>query len=149
MNEMDSRTFGAVLRSCRFQCETHLVLREAEDRFRRSQQLKRTSYTLTHTHINTHDKNRKSTSEDTERSKREKHRLSHQPSDRCKRRRPHGLSQCFWDCWKNCSNLKCLKSSFDRTRPGEPDTPSWFIFIHLAAAFIQSNNVCWGSIRSL
>ncbi|XP_050991692.1 telomere repeats-binding bouquet formation protein 1 isoform X2 [Labeo rohita] len=88
MNEMDSRTFGAVLRSCRFQCETHLVLREAEDRFRRSQQLKRTSYTLTHTHINTHDKNRKSTSEDTERSKREKHRLSHQPSDRYVRLTP-------------------------------------------------------------
>ncbi|XP_073706310.1 telomere repeats-binding bouquet formation protein 1 [Garra rufa] len=88
MNEMDSRTFGAVLRSCRFQCEMHLVLREAEDRFRRSQQLKTTSYTLKHTHINTHDKNRKSTSEDTERSKREKHRLSHQPSDRCVRLTP-------------------------------------------------------------
>uniref|UniRef100_A0A9J7X3S1 Telomere repeat binding bouquet formation protein 1 n=2 Tax=Cyprinus carpio TaxID=7962 RepID=A0A9J7X3S1_CYPCA len=83
MNEMDSRSFGAVLRSCRFQCDFHLVLREAEDRFRRSQQLKRTSHTLTHTHIHTHDKNRKSTSEDTERSKREKHRLSHQTSDRC------------------------------------------------------------------
>lgn len=89
MNEMDSRSFGAVLRSCRFQCDFHLVLREAEDRFRRSQQLKKTSHTLTHTHIHTHDKNRKSTSEDTERSKREKHRLNHQPSDRCKRWRPH------------------------------------------------------------
>ncbi|XP_043120827.1 telomere repeats-binding bouquet formation protein 1 [Puntigrus tetrazona] len=83
MNEMDSRSFGAVLRSCRFQCDFHLVLREAEDRFRRGQQLKRTSHTLTRTHIHTHDKNRKSTSEDTERSKRGKHRLSHQPSDRC------------------------------------------------------------------
>ncbi|XP_026142904.1 telomere repeats-binding bouquet formation protein 1 isoform X2 [Carassius auratus] len=79
MNEMDSRSFGTVLRSCRFQCDFHLVLREAEDRFRRSQQLKRTSHTQTHTH----DKHRKSTSEDTERSQREKHRLSHQPSDRC------------------------------------------------------------------
>ncbi|XP_059362825.1 telomere repeats-binding bouquet formation protein 1 isoform X2 [Carassius carassius] len=79
MNEMDSRSFGTVLRSCRFQCDFHLVLREAEDRFRRSQQLKRTSHTQTHTH----DKNRKSTSEDTERSQREKHRLSHQPSDKC------------------------------------------------------------------
>ncbi|XP_052439086.1 telomere repeats-binding bouquet formation protein 1 isoform X2 [Carassius gibelio] len=79
MNEMDSRSFGTVLRSCRFQCDFHRVLREAEDRFRSSQQLKRTSHTQTHTH----DKHRKSTSEDTERSQREKHRLSHQPSDRC------------------------------------------------------------------
>lgn len=89
MNEMDSRSFGAVLSSCRFQCDFHLVLREAEDRFRRSQPLKRTSHTLTHTHIHTHDKNRKSTSEDTKRSKKTKHRLSHQPADRCKRWRPH------------------------------------------------------------
>ncbi|KAL1257094.1 hypothetical protein QQF64_012639 [Cirrhinus molitorella] len=88
MNEVDSRTFGAVLSSSRFQCETHRVLREAEDRFRRSQQIKRTSYTLKHTHINTHDKNKKSTSEDTERSKREKNRLSHQPSDRYVRLTP-------------------------------------------------------------
>uniref|UniRef100_A0A672MVV1 Myb-like domain-containing protein n=1 Tax=Sinocyclocheilus grahami TaxID=75366 RepID=A0A672MVV1_SINGR len=92
MNEMDSRSYGAVLRSCRFQCDFHLVLREAEDRFRRSQQLKRTSHTLTHTHIHTHDKNRKSTSENTERSKRGKHMLSHQPSDRCRHRERRNFS---------------------------------------------------------
>uniref|UniRef100_A0A8C2FH81 Myb-like domain-containing protein n=1 Tax=Cyprinus carpio TaxID=7962 RepID=A0A8C2FH81_CYPCA len=84
LNEMDSCSFGAVLGSCRFQCDFHLVLREAEDRFRRNQQLKRTRHTL----IDTHDKNRKSTSEETEMSKREKHRLSQQPSDRCIRLTP-------------------------------------------------------------
>ncbi|XP_016308442.1 telomere repeats-binding bouquet formation protein 1-like [Sinocyclocheilus anshuiensis] len=92
INEMDSRSFGAVLRSCRFQCDFHLVLREAEDRFRRNQQLKRTRHTLTHSHIHTHDKNRKSTGKETEMSQREKHRLTltknHQPSDRCIRLTP-------------------------------------------------------------
>ncbi|XDV29179.1 hypothetical protein PO909_032329 [Leuciscus waleckii] len=91
MNEMDSRSFGAVLRSCRFQCDFHLVLQEAEDRFRRSQQLEKTSHNLTHTHINTHGKNREHrtcTNGDNKRSKREKTRLSHQPSDGCFRLTP-------------------------------------------------------------
>ncbi|XP_052387230.1 telomere repeats-binding bouquet formation protein 1-like [Carassius gibelio] len=88
INEMDSHSFGAVLGSCRFQCDFHLVLQEAEDRFRRNQQLKRTRHTMTHSHIHTHDNNRKSTSEETEMRKRDKHRLSHQPSDRCIRLTP-------------------------------------------------------------
>ncbi|XP_077049859.1 telomere repeats-binding bouquet formation protein 1 isoform X2 [Siphateles boraxobius] len=91
MNEMDSRSFGAVLRSCRFLCDFHLVLQEVEDRFRRSWQLEKTSHILTHAHINTHGKNREHstcTNGDNKRSRREKHRLSHQPSDRCFRLTP-------------------------------------------------------------
>lgn len=121
MNEMDSRSFGAVLRNCRFLCDFHLVLQEAEDRFKRSQQLEKTSHTLTRAYINTHSKNREHsthTNEDNKRSKREKHRLSHQPSDECKRWRP----QCLWDCGGMCTHLKGLESSIDRTRPGELNT---------------------------
>ncbi|KAG1935211.1 telomere repeats-binding bouquet formation protein [Pimephales promelas] len=91
MNEMDSRSFGAVLRSCRFQCDFHLVLQEVEDRFKRSQQLEKTSHNLTNAHINTHGKNREHstcTNGDNKRSKMEKHRLSHQPSDGCFRLTP-------------------------------------------------------------
>lgn len=125
MNEMDSRSFGVVLRNCRFQCDFHLVLQEAEDRFKRSQQLEKTSHTLTRAPINTHSKIREHstrTNEDNKRSKREKHRLSHQPSDGCESRRPHSLPQCLWDCGGMCTYLKCLESSFDRTRLGEQNT---------------------------
>ncbi|XP_048023670.1 telomere repeats-binding bouquet formation protein 1 isoform X1 [Megalobrama amblycephala] len=91
MNEMDSRSFGVVLRNCRFQCDFHQVLQEAEDRFKSSQQLEKSSHTLTRAHINTHGKNREHSTcadEDNKRSKMEKHRLSHQPSDGCFRLTP-------------------------------------------------------------
>lgn len=76
MHEVDSRSFGAVMRGCRHRCDFHQVLQEAEDRYRRSRQLERASHTAAHAHINTH-------TEETE----------SREWDRCKRLALHGLSQ--------------------------------------------------------
>ncbi|NP_001082851.1 telomere repeats-binding bouquet formation protein 1 [Danio rerio] len=120
MNELNSRSFGAVLSSCRFQCDFHLALREAEDRFRRSQPLKRTSHTPTHTHINTHRKNREhstSAQEHKQKSKREKHKLSHQSSDRCYRLTPlKRPRETYSPDMKQWTEHRHLKKSSEDTR---------------------------------
>ncbi|XP_056622896.1 telomere repeats-binding bouquet formation protein 1 isoform X2 [Triplophysa dalaica] len=60
MHEVDSRSFGAAMRGCRYHCDFHQVLQKAEDHYRKSQQLERASYTPARAHINTHREETKS-----------------------------------------------------------------------------------------
>lgn len=50
VDEVNSKTVGVVLRSCKSQCEFHLVLQRAEDRLKRSLRIDG----VTHTHVHDH-----------------------------------------------------------------------------------------------
>ncbi|XP_052007865.1 telomere repeats-binding bouquet formation protein 1-like [Xyrauchen texanus] len=77
IHEVDSRSFGTAMRSCRYKCDFHLVLLEVDDRFRESQQLASASHSVTHTHINTHGKSREHSTRTNVVKKRESCGLSH------------------------------------------------------------------------
>ncbi|KAI5624302.1 telomere repeats-binding bouquet formation protein 1, partial [Silurus asotus] len=51
LDEVNSRTIGVVLRTCKSQCEFHQVLQRAEDRLKRSLRIDRITHTRTHDHI--------------------------------------------------------------------------------------------------
>ncbi|XP_046720831.1 telomere repeats-binding bouquet formation protein 1 isoform X2 [Silurus meridionalis] len=51
LDEVNSRTIGVVLRTCKSQCEFHLVLQRAEDRLKRSLRIDRITHTSPHDHI--------------------------------------------------------------------------------------------------
>lgn len=49
MDEVNSRTVGVVLRSCKSRCEFHLVLQRAEDRLKRSLRISGVTHGRDHT----------------------------------------------------------------------------------------------------
>nr|XP_055030813.1 telomere repeats-binding bouquet formation protein 1 isoform X2 [Misgurnus anguillicaudatus] len=117
MHEVDSRSFGAMMRSCRHQCDFHLVLQEAEDRYRRSQQLERASHTLTRACIST-------PREKTESSAKGRSKLSHRDTPQSLwKRNVFSLTPLKRPCETDGSNneeklvRRNLEKSFDKCLP--------------------------------